>query len=261
MESVWYYARDGAQLGPVSFDDLKAAAAGGQLRPDDLVWKEGTADWVPARTVAGLIAVAAAPPAPPSYPVAPPVAPPVRPRAAEPRLPIHDSPLAAKGPPPTAKDIGELAKLFLQRTVNPNPATIAPTADEEQSLVQSGYDPVVQKYAVWRRAVLWVAVVPTALAAFFRLLQVIVMEKDDLSGLVHALLRRGPVPGCSFRHRGARRALLRPAGQVDPVGIPRWCGIHCRAGPRRFHPTDLMIDLRGGTRVGSFRVALLLNVF
>ena len=50
MESVWYYARGGAQTGPVSFDDLKAAIKAGQLGRDDLVWKEGTADWVPLNT-------------------------------------------------------------------------------------------------------------------------------------------------------------------------------------------------------------------
>ena len=42
MESVWYYAHDGAQTGPVSFGDLSAAVASGQLGAEDLVWKEGT---------------------------------------------------------------------------------------------------------------------------------------------------------------------------------------------------------------------------
>ena len=45
MESVWYYAHDGAQTGPVSFGDLRAAVASGQLVAEDLVWKEGTVDW------------------------------------------------------------------------------------------------------------------------------------------------------------------------------------------------------------------------
>ena len=47
MESVWYYVINGAQTGPVSFAELKDAAATGKLSPPDLVWQEGTADWVP----------------------------------------------------------------------------------------------------------------------------------------------------------------------------------------------------------------------
>src|SRR5271165_6127259 len=63
MESVWYYVVNGAQTGPVSLAELKDAAATGKLSPPDLVWQEGTADWVPARTVAGLFP-AAPPPRP-----------------------------------------------------------------------------------------------------------------------------------------------------------------------------------------------------
>ncbi len=71
MESVWYYVVNGAQTGPVSLAELKDAAATGKLAPADLVWQEGTADWVPARTVAGMFP--AAPPPPPR--VAPPLPP------------------------------------------------------------------------------------------------------------------------------------------------------------------------------------------
>src|ERR1051325_6850043 len=82
MESVWYYARGGAQTGPVSFGDLQAAAASGQLGADDLVWREGTAEWVAARTVAGLFPAAAAPP--PAIPNPPPPPPPTPPPRAPP---------------------------------------------------------------------------------------------------------------------------------------------------------------------------------
>jgi len=69
----------------------------------------------------------------------------------------------------------------LRRTRAANPTQIAPTPEEEQRLTQAGYDPVVKKYAVWRRAVLWVAVVPTAFAALFRLISLLNMEKDEKS--------------------------------------------------------------------------------
>src|SRR5262245_35622980 len=86
MESVWYYARGGAQTGPVSFDDLKAAVAAGKIGVEDLIWKEGTAEWIPARAVAGLLPT---PPAPPPTPAAIPPAPP---RAAMPAAPARFPP-------------------------------------------------------------------------------------------------------------------------------------------------------------------------
>jgi hypothetical protein len=50
----FYGARNGKQFGPLSLDHLKSMARGGQLQADDLVWQQGTPNWVPARTVSGL---------------------------------------------------------------------------------------------------------------------------------------------------------------------------------------------------------------
>jgi hypothetical protein len=50
----WYYARDNKQLGPVSAAELKRLSAGGELLPDDLVWREGMSEWSAARNVRGL---------------------------------------------------------------------------------------------------------------------------------------------------------------------------------------------------------------
>ncbi|MBN2577523.1 MAG: DUF4339 domain-containing protein [Pirellulales bacterium] len=50
----WYYARGEKQQGPVPSAELKRLAAAGQLRPDDLVWREGLAEWTAARNVQGL---------------------------------------------------------------------------------------------------------------------------------------------------------------------------------------------------------------
>jgi len=50
----WYYARENKQSGPISAVELKRLADAGQLRPDDLVWREGMAEWSAARNVRGL---------------------------------------------------------------------------------------------------------------------------------------------------------------------------------------------------------------
>ena len=48
----WYYTQNGgAQQGPVSQDELAAKLAGGELRPADLVWREGMGDWVAISSV------------------------------------------------------------------------------------------------------------------------------------------------------------------------------------------------------------------
>lgn len=60
MAEQWYYTRNGQQQGPVTMELLKQAA----LQPSDLVWKEGTDEWVAASKVEGLIAQAVPPPVP-----------------------------------------------------------------------------------------------------------------------------------------------------------------------------------------------------
>lgn len=46
----WYYARNNQQVGPVSDADMQRLAEEGQLRPGDLVWRDGLAEWVPAES-------------------------------------------------------------------------------------------------------------------------------------------------------------------------------------------------------------------
>jgi hypothetical protein len=43
--SQWYYAIDGVQKGPVALPVLQQMVASGQLKPDDQVFLEGSADW------------------------------------------------------------------------------------------------------------------------------------------------------------------------------------------------------------------------
>lgn len=44
---MWYYSKNGMQLGPVSQEELSAKANGGEVMPSDLIWKEGMTDWKP----------------------------------------------------------------------------------------------------------------------------------------------------------------------------------------------------------------------
>lgn len=50
----WFYARNNQQLGPVSPAELKQLAERGELRREDLVWRSGMNNWMPAGRVRGL---------------------------------------------------------------------------------------------------------------------------------------------------------------------------------------------------------------
>jgi hypothetical protein len=54
MDFFWFYVRDGKQQGPVPDADIAGLVASGQLRPTDLVWREGLGDWMPAAQAPGL---------------------------------------------------------------------------------------------------------------------------------------------------------------------------------------------------------------
>jgi len=47
----WYIARDGKQHGPLSDVEMRTFVAQGHLKPTDLIWRPGFADWRPAPAV------------------------------------------------------------------------------------------------------------------------------------------------------------------------------------------------------------------
>jgi hypothetical protein len=47
----WYLSRNGRQHGPFSDADVANFARLGQLQVDDLIWREGFANWRPALTI------------------------------------------------------------------------------------------------------------------------------------------------------------------------------------------------------------------
>lgn len=57
----WFYVVDGKRIGPVSTARLKQLAASSDIRPDDLIWREGMEDWQPARSIDGLCAMPSPP--------------------------------------------------------------------------------------------------------------------------------------------------------------------------------------------------------
>ncbi|MCI0423264.1 MAG: DUF4339 domain-containing protein, partial [Acidobacteria bacterium] len=52
--SQWYYISNNQKLGPISDIDLKRLADQGQIRPGDMILKEGRLKWVPSQTIKGL---------------------------------------------------------------------------------------------------------------------------------------------------------------------------------------------------------------
>lgn len=98
MSEQWYYGQNGVQKGPVSLEAMQELVRSGQLRPDDLVWKEGMANWAPANTLAELsTAPAAVPPPPPTQTASqyPPYTPPQQP------MPPGQQPLSYQPVPAT----------------------------------------------------------------------------------------------------------------------------------------------------------------
>ena len=51
---LWFYASSGIALGPVSLWWLAQLIAADRFRPDDLLWREGLENWIPASEVDGL---------------------------------------------------------------------------------------------------------------------------------------------------------------------------------------------------------------
>src|SRR4051812_28131737 len=54
MPAEWYYTTNKQQMGPVSWAELRELAQRGLLKPHDLVWTEGMAEWVKAVQEEGL---------------------------------------------------------------------------------------------------------------------------------------------------------------------------------------------------------------
>jgi hypothetical protein len=98
MAGTWYYAQDNRSFGPLAWEQLRQAAAAGQVRPTNIVWQQGMTEGVVASTVEYLFPAALAKPPPAATApavTAPPSA--VRAKTLSPTPPLS----AASPPPPT----------------------------------------------------------------------------------------------------------------------------------------------------------------
>jgi hypothetical protein len=68
-DTRWHYTKNGTQQSPVTEAELRQLAISGQLRPGDMVWCEGMAQWGPAANVRGLFPAGTLPPAMPAAPI------------------------------------------------------------------------------------------------------------------------------------------------------------------------------------------------
>ena len=54
MAAEWFYTTNKQQMGPISWDELRELAETGILKPHDMVWSEGMAEWIKAIKQKGL---------------------------------------------------------------------------------------------------------------------------------------------------------------------------------------------------------------
>ena len=107
MSTQWHYVQNGASAGPVPEEQLKVMIATGALKPTDLVWSEGMAQWTAAQALPELQPQAPAPAPTPAPAAAPAANPYTAPQAA----------VQAQAPEtPTTGPVSEEAVEMLART-------------------------------------------------------------------------------------------------------------------------------------------------
>jgi hypothetical protein len=169
----WHYTVNGQPAAaPVSDDQLKQLAASGRLRPSDMVWKDGMANWASASSIPGLFGGASAPaPSPRSAP---------GPMAVAPADEYHAGPVGGGS---ATLDIGLDLKRAYSWDLHETPVSEA----EQAALAANGVTGEVgQKYLAWRRSLLWLTAVPAVLAALVGLINEIMWMTGSwlpLSGL------------------------------------------------------------------------------
>ena len=108
-DTQWYIARNGKQHGPLSDVEMRTFVAQGHLKPTDLIWRPGFADWRPAPAV---------------FPFPSPEAPPQPPRTGPPRSPAPQQPTTGR---PSAGPTGAPAQGPSPASGSPGPASTGPS--------------------------------------------------------------------------------------------------------------------------------------
>jgi hypothetical protein len=150
----WYYARNNQRLGPISTEQLKQLASRGELSANDLIWKDGMANWAAASTVPGLFTAPAA---------APPSAPPRQAAVVAPAPASAADDVVDLMPGPRGASFMDDVMLIATRAVSSDLDTMKVSDAEKAELSKAGITgETAQRYLAWRRSMLWVALVPLA---------------------------------------------------------------------------------------------------
>lgn len=211
MNEMWYFARGGNTIGPVTLEQLRAEITSGRLSRGDLVWRQGMAGWVEAGQVPELLPffptlgpTQSGPGGSLSYP------PPLQPPRGSPPTPVvapgsaygfEYNPGAAGyrsaygpgyGAPPLVgppvdpllwlRNFGERQLLYWKRLFASHPELIVPQTYEQAQLVQAGLQGRPAAYALWRQAALWIASSFAGLAGTLQLIRLI-QNKEAREGL------------------------------------------------------------------------------
>jgi hypothetical protein len=248
MSQEWYYAQNNQKRGPVSAGQLKQLADSGQLRPSDLVWKQGLPNWVAASSLKGLFAAV---PAPPPSPAAPDEIP------ADAIQMVESGPPGVPGPPP-----GEVLMLHLSRAVGRDLQAMPVSADEREQLAALGVaDETTQRYLIWRCSLLFLVIVPTFLSAVLETVSVAERGFQHLStfgslmtGMLILTSYSLPVTALVAALLGRRQCLSRrvvqygwAAGFLFPVLVALF-------------PPEWLLDLGKGSSVNLLAVGFLFGV-
>src|SRR3954447_25240170 len=130
-EAAWYYAIDGRQRGPVDETTLRALAAQGVLRREDLIWTDGMVDWAAAGTMPWLFGAVPPVGSAPAHPAAPAWAQPTQPAPGQPvpwPAAAPESPYAhAPSPASPYAQQPTLASPYAQQSTAP-PGPVVPLA-------------------------------------------------------------------------------------------------------------------------------------
>jgi len=187
MDALWHYARGSRRFGPVAIAELKRLAQSGELRPTDTIRQEGTFDWQSASVMPELFA-------PPETLEKADIVPAVEEsilwldetgadrrssRADDDRRSDHIDDEGQEDDRLQSDPAQHVLRL-LRRAFSVDANALQLTEREKwqfrRTVIQ---EPAVQRYAVWRKSLLWVVLGPTALASLLHFINLLSMAKHD----------------------------------------------------------------------------------
>jgi len=155
-ETQWYYAKDNNPIGPISEAELDQLARLGELRPTDMLFRDGTSRWIPASSVKDL-------------------------------FPIPQTITEQGGIPPFTRLLERCARSawhHVRRAFAWDLRGIVVVDEERAHFAATGaHHPDLQRYLAWRRSVLFVVCLPVAFLALLSMADNMGGDHTFLSGL------------------------------------------------------------------------------